>query len=323
MLRNELYIGRVIWNRSQYVKQPETNKRVRRMRPESEWKIFEKPELRIIDESLWGRVQERLSFVGQYYNYGNRPGLAPRSHTSPNLLTGLMQCGVCGANLTVVAGRGKHLYPKYGCPQNANRGACANDLKERADVIEERLFFELQNAVLQPEAIDHAVREFERQLQSSLSGLDHKIGRMRQRASEIEVELGNLIRLAAKCEHSPSLIEGINRLEQERKEITGQLLNTEPNSISAEIGRIRQFVAGQMGNVRQLLKADVQKAKVLLKNHVSGIRMVPQPDGGKGHYVAEGEWNLLGGYGEKSGNPGAEHVRMVAGEGFEPSTFGL
>jgi len=225
--------------------------------------------------------------------------------------------------LTIVAGRGKHLYPKYGCPQNANRGACLNGLKERADVIEERLFFELQNAVLQPEAIDYAVREFERQLQSSLSGLDHKIGRMRQRASEIEIELGNLIGLAAKCGHSPSLIEGINRLEQERKEITGQLLNTEPNSISAEIGRIRQFVAGQMGNVRQLLKADVQKAKILLKSHVSGIRMVPQPNGKKGHYVAEGEWNLLGGYGEKSGNPGAEHIRMVAGEGFEPSTFWL
>ena len=102
-----------------------------------------------------------------------------------------------------------------------------------------------------------------------------------------------------------------------------QQVNTEPNSISAEIGRIRQFVAGQMGNVRQLLKADVQKAKVLLKSHVSGIRMVPQVERKKGHYIAEGQWNLLGGYGEKSSNPGAKHVRMVAGEGFEPSTFGL
>jgi hypothetical protein len=138
-----------------------------------------------------------------------------------------------------------------------------------------------------------------------------------------EVELGNLVGLAAKCGHSPALIEGINRLEQERKEITGELLNTEPNSISAEIGRIRQFVAGQMGNVRQLLKADVQKAKVLLKSHVSGIRMVPQVEGKKGHYVAIGEWNLLGG---NEGNPEEtleKRVRMVAGEGFEPSTFGL
>jgi len=148
---------------------------------------------------------------------------------------------------------------------------------------------------------------------------------MRRRVLEIEVELGNLVGLAAKCSHSPALIEGINRLEQERKEITGQLLNTEPNSISAEIGRIRQFVAGQMGNVRQLLKADVQKAKVLLKTHVSGICMVPQVEGKKGHYVAEAEWNLLGGYGDKSGNPGTEHVRWLRGKdlNLRPSTFGL
>jgi DNA invertase Pin-like site-specific DNA recombinase len=49
MLRNELYIGRLIWNRSRYVKQPGTNKRLRRMRPTSEWITVEKPELRIID----------------------------------------------------------------------------------------------------------------------------------------------------------------------------------------------------------------------------------------------------------------------------------
>ena len=33
MLRNQLYIGRQIWNRSQFVKRPGTNKRVRRERP--------------------------------------------------------------------------------------------------------------------------------------------------------------------------------------------------------------------------------------------------------------------------------------------------
>jgi hypothetical protein len=160
-------------------------------------------------------------------------------------------------------------------------------------------------------------------LQSSLAGLDNKIGRMRQRVAEIELELGNLIRLAAKCDHSPALIEGINQLEQERLEITRQLLSSESNSVSAEIGRIRQFVTGQLANVRQILRSDVQKAKVELEKHVTGIRMVPQVEGKKGHYVAESEWNLLGGYGEKAATPAKEHIRMVAGEGFEPSTFGL
>jgi hypothetical protein len=52
--------------------------------------------------------------------------------------------------------------------------------------------------------------------------------------------------------------------------------------------------------------------------HQTEIRMVPQLEGKKRRCVAEGEWDLLlGGYCEDAGN------QLVAGEGFEPSTFGL
>jgi hypothetical protein len=54
---------------------------------------------------------------------------------------------------------------------------------------------------------------------------------------------------------------------------------------------------------QQLLKVDLQGAKAELGKHVSEIRMVPQVDGKKGHYVAEGDWNLLGGYDAQAGNP--------------------
>jgi len=40
MLRRELYVGRLIWNRSRFVKTPGTNKRVRRARPRHEWKVL-------------------------------------------------------------------------------------------------------------------------------------------------------------------------------------------------------------------------------------------------------------------------------------------
>jgi hypothetical protein len=60
--------------------------------------------------------------------------------------------------------------------------------------------------------------------------------------------------------------------------------------LSAEIGRIRQFVTGQLGDIRLLLQVDVQRAKAELEKHVSEIRVVPQVEGKKGHYIAEGEW---------------------------------
>jgi hypothetical protein len=76
-------------------------------------------------------------------------------------------------------------------------------------------------------------------------------------------------------------------------------------------------------DIRELLNSDVPRAKAELAKHVTGIEMIPTSQGKEAHYVAIGEWNLLGGFGENSDETGEKRVRMVAGEGFEPSTFGL
>lgn len=91
MLRRDLYIGRIVWNRRQYLKVPHTNKRVSRERPRSEWLLVDMPELRIVDQSLWERVQKRIASVAEQYSYPNRPGLVHRASTSPHLLTGFLK----------------------------------------------------------------------------------------------------------------------------------------------------------------------------------------------------------------------------------------
>ncbi len=318
MLRRDLYRGLIVWNKSHFVKKPGTNKRLRRPRPESEWRKQERPELRIITEEIWGRVQQRIAFVGEKYSHGNRPGLAHRAATSPNLLTGVMKCGHCGANLIIVTGRGKAGHPRYGCPQNFSRGVCSNRVKQRADEIEKLLFAQLQDSVLRPEAIEYAIEGFRRQLDHALSGLDSKLGRMRQRASELQKELDNLAATMAACGPIPTLVKQMRQRNQELEQITSQLLTTEPGSVSAEVAKIRHFVTRQLSDIRQLLHVDPQKAKTELSKHVTEIKMVPETDGKKRYYVAEGEWNLLGGYGEDAGNSATKRIRMVAGGGFEP-----
>jgi DNA invertase Pin-like site-specific DNA recombinase len=55
ILRNELYIGRTVWNRMRFIKDPATGKRISRMNLVSEWVIEESPSLRIIEPPLWRR----------------------------------------------------------------------------------------------------------------------------------------------------------------------------------------------------------------------------------------------------------------------------
>jgi site-specific DNA recombinase len=147
MLRREMYVGRVIWNRSRFVKSPRSNKRVRRPRPRSDWRSIDRPELRIVGDELWDRFQARLAWTRKIYGQQRRNGLLNRVASSQYLLSGIVKCVVCGGNLVITSGRSRRGHRKYGCSQHFYRGACPNGLQIRKDWLEEKLLAGLQHAV--------------------------------------------------------------------------------------------------------------------------------------------------------------------------------
>src|SRR4029453_8069213 len=65
VLNNELYIGRLVWNRLRYVKDPDSGKRVSRPNPPSQWVTTSVPDLRIVDDTLWSEGKARQAAVPQ------------------------------------------------------------------------------------------------------------------------------------------------------------------------------------------------------------------------------------------------------------------
>ena len=63
ILRNELYAGRLVWNRQRFIKDPATGKRQARRNLPAEWVREDVPDLRIVDEDLWDSVSARLRQV--------------------------------------------------------------------------------------------------------------------------------------------------------------------------------------------------------------------------------------------------------------------
>lgn len=57
VINNELYIGRRVWNRLRYAKDPLTGKRVSRLNSESLWVIEQVEDLRIISDELWQDIR--------------------------------------------------------------------------------------------------------------------------------------------------------------------------------------------------------------------------------------------------------------------------
>ncbi len=102
ILCNPLYVGRYTWNRSRWERHPETKRRVRRLRDRKEWVEISKPELTIVSEPLWRRVQARLQSQSNpniQVACRERPGRPGRY-----LFSQLLKCGMCGANYVMADG---------------------------------------------------------------------------------------------------------------------------------------------------------------------------------------------------------------------------
>lgn len=60
ILENPLYIGKMVWNRREWLKDPETKRKRARLRPDTEWIVKEHAVEPIVGLPLWQAVQARL-----------------------------------------------------------------------------------------------------------------------------------------------------------------------------------------------------------------------------------------------------------------------
>ncbi|MBX5461475.1 MAG: recombinase family protein [Steroidobacteraceae bacterium] len=144
ILHNELYIGRVVWNRRQWVKDRDTGRRIPRERPREQWIVHEDASLALVERDVWDRCQARLGRPG-----GGRIG--PVRY----LLSGLLECGICGSKMTIYGGSTR----RYGCATYRGGGvhACANNLSVRQDLAEELILEPIVEDLLAPEAVEEMV----------------------------------------------------------------------------------------------------------------------------------------------------------------------
>jgi site-specific DNA recombinase len=91
IILNELYVGRLVWNRVKMIKGPDTGKRISRPNPPEEWNRANVLHLAIIGQDLFETAQKRKS---------ERSLETPeKQRRTKFLLSGLLKCGCCGGGL--------------------------------------------------------------------------------------------------------------------------------------------------------------------------------------------------------------------------------
>jgi hypothetical protein len=217
MLRNPIYRGERIWNKSYWVKDHETGKRRRFERPESEWVQQQEESWRIVSDELWHAAQATRGRRNQRHQRDDRGRIRRTavggSSTRKRLLSGFLECGECGGSFHELSGRAK-----WGCSWHRNRGNCtASTLIPQAQL--ERAVLKAVRGALNEQVVEHALRvalddlrsRIEAvepvRLEAELAALDRKI----ERALDLAIELGDLDTAKEKLRALRGEREGIAR----------------------------------------------------------------------------------------------------------------
>ena len=155
VLRNELYVGRLVWNRLRYTKDPSTGRRVSRINPCEDWVYRDVPHLRILDDNLWNSVQTRLGAIRNSDRVANARATKFWTRRRPqHLLTGRAVCGVCGGPTAPI---GKDY---IACSTARRQGTCTNRASIRRSEIESWILEALRHQLMAPELVSEFVRAF-------------------------------------------------------------------------------------------------------------------------------------------------------------------
>ncbi len=329
ILHNELYIGRLVWNKQRYIKDPATGKRVARVNPEADWIVQDVPDLRIIDDALWSQVQQRLGSIRQ------SPGVAKaRAHRfwerrrPKHLLTDLVQCGVCGGRFASV-GR-----DYLACSAARRQGTCSNRQSIRRDTLETLILDGLRHRLMRPDLVEVFVAAFHAEVNRISRNRDAEVSAHKKELEQVSRKLDTLIEAIADGFRSDGLQAKLDVLESRKKALEQGLTNS-----PAPAPRLHPNLAGlyrrKVERLHEALADPAVRGEALgiLRSLIESVVMHPREDGFTIELVGEianmvalaHEPRTTKAASGKAAVPDVyrRSVKVVAGAGFEPATFRL
>lgn len=315
ILNNELYIGRLIWNRLRYIKDPDSGKRVSRLNPKSDWIIKEMVNLRIIDQALWGRVKARQKIAKRDTRTdlkGDKPFWDRRRPRF--LFSGLIKCGQCGGGYTKISSN------LFGCAAVRNKGTCDNKLNMRRDVLEDSVLNGLKQKLMEPEMFKVFAAEFMKEVNRLRLNSSANRNKQKLDLEKINVKVKRLVGAIADGIDAKSVKGELMELEAKKEELEYTLTEASVDEPLLH-PNLAEVYRAKVADLHDALNAEDTKAEAfeLIRSLVDKI--VLTPDAGKLRIDLYGE--LAGILSICSGKQkaadqminGLEQIKMVAGGG--------
>ncbi|MBS0967162.1 recombinase family protein [Acetobacter okinawensis] len=328
ILNNEMYIGRLIWNRLRYLKDPETGKRVSRLNPQCDWIVQEVPDLRIVEAELWDAVKARqATTTWSQRTRGNGVHPLNRLQRPRYLFTAMIRCGCCGGGFSMIS------QTLLGCSTARNKGTCNNRMTIRRDVLEKSVLNGLRTRLMDPALFKEFCDEFTREVNRVRMEKGADLVAMRAELPRVDRELDKAIQAILDGVPGAKLKDKIGRLEARKEELMALLADAPqpPPLLHPNMATIyRERITALYENLQN--EETNTEAVERLRALVSCIKLIPQ-DGELAIFL-EGDLAAILNFSSnrKSAAVHPDHSvlesfigqdSLVAGAGFEPAAFRL
>jgi site-specific DNA recombinase len=315
ILFNELYIGRLVWNRISMVKDPETGRRLSRRNPEASRQVVEVPELRIVSDEVWQAAQARKrTFVGVRPERQKRP---------KHLFSGLLRCACCGGSYV---SKGQDL---LGCSRYAESGACSNAGSVKRSHLEARVLTGLRTKLLHPEAVRAALAAYQQERERLSGDRQRRRREIARRLPQMKAEIERLVdRICAGTDNAASnaRLMALDGKGGEREHLEAELAVLEGDDRQLELhpGALASYTRA-VDQLHEVLAGEgrAAEAAALIRNLVDRIEIRPAGAGRPPEITLYGRLAELLAEPIRVLGPFRSGGTVVAGEGLEPPTLGL
>lgn len=327
ILNNELYIGKLVWNRSRYIKDPVSGKRVSRLNDEVDWIRKDVPDLRIVSDDLWEAIKERQTKLDH-----RKPKFWQKKRPQ-YLLSGLTKCGVCGGGYSKINAN------DYGCSTSKNKGlsVCSNRKTIRRKTLENYVLSALQTRLMREDLVEVFCTEYTKHLNMLHRQQNAALQRTRIELTKLEKERENLIQALKDGVPASMVKDDLIRVTQQKEKTEASLKQRpeiNPLLHPAMAARFHKSVK----NLRNGLNQDGSRSEA--SQHLRKLvdKIVLSPKTGEHGLSVDLYGDLAGilnmGLEKKDMaesemlarlqlSPKPHKTKLVAGRGFEPLTYRL
>ncbi len=269
ILNNELYIGKLVWNRLRYVKDPDTGRRISRLNPESEWIVREVPKLRIVHQRLWNRVKARQKKTKQNRKTQTENHFRDRRRPR-HLLSGLLRCGVCKGSYTTMN------KDYFGCSTRHNKGTCDNKRYIQREKLERTILAGLRFHLIRPESFEAFCKAFTEEANRQRIALSAEADAKRSELVKIEKDLTKLLDTLKGGGQADIIVREIQRLESRQKALEASLASASepPPLIHPGMAKLYQQKLERLYETLQSEETR-QEAMTVLRTLIDYIEIIP------------------------------------------------